>query len=136
MAFCEGFKEPGTGDETSQTVSLLAGQSYYIEALYKEGGGGDHVEVAWRKEGDQTPAGTLQPIPGSLLSTYAPALPVLGQLNVPTITGTQATVTWTGSGILQQSVDLVTWTDVPGQPASGYMVTVPEGSKTFYRLRN
>ena len=135
-ACCEGFKEPGTGDETSQTVSLLAGQSYYIEALYKEGGGGDHVEVAWRKEGDQTPAGTLQPIPGSLLSTYAPAPPALGQLNAPTITGTQATVTWTGSGILQQSVDLVTWTDVPGQPASGYMVTVPEGSKTFYRLRN
>ena len=28
-------------------IELVAGQLYYIEALHKEGGGGDHLSVAW-----------------------------------------------------------------------------------------
>ena len=39
---------------TSQmgTRTLTAGQRYYIEALQKEGGGGDHLSVAWVLPGD------------------------------------------------------------------------------------
>jgi hypothetical protein len=127
---CDAFKE--AGEETSAPISLTAGQSYFIEAFYKEGGGGDYLQVAWRKEGDQTPAGSLTPIPGAFLSTYAP---LLGTLNAPVVVGDQATLTWTGLGILQESTDLATWTDVPGNPPSGYVATVPPGSTRFYRLR-
>jgi len=33
--------------QASEPQSLVAGEKYYLEALYKEGGGGDHAEIAW-----------------------------------------------------------------------------------------
>jgi len=41
------------------------GTSYLLRGIYKEGGGGDYMQVAWRKEGNPQPASTLQPIPGT-----------------------------------------------------------------------
>ena len=35
-------------EQKSVTINLVAGQSYYLEALHKEGGGGDGVAVAWQ----------------------------------------------------------------------------------------
>ena len=35
--------------QKSQVVRLLAGQSYFIEALVKEGVGGDHLSVGWHR---------------------------------------------------------------------------------------
>jgi hypothetical protein len=47
-------------------IALTAGQRYYIEALQKDGGGGDHLAVGW-----QLPSGTLErPIPGTRLSPW------------------------------------------------------------------
>ena len=67
---CDPFQEPETDDfATSLPVTLQAGESYFIMVLHKEGGGGDFAQVAWRKEGDDTPAGDLSPISGSFLST-------------------------------------------------------------------
>jgi len=37
--------------QKSVTQSLVKGKSYYIEALQKEGGGGDHLSVAWEGGG-------------------------------------------------------------------------------------
>ena len=34
--------------QQSTAITLVAGQGYYIEARMKEGGGDDHLEVAWR----------------------------------------------------------------------------------------
>ncbi|MFH1532715.1 MAG: M60 family metallopeptidase [Pseudomonadota bacterium] len=34
-------------EQQSDLISLTAGQVYYIEALYKEGGNADHLAVAW-----------------------------------------------------------------------------------------
>jgi hypothetical protein len=34
-------------DQKSKSVTLVAGKKYYIEALMKEGGGGDSLAVAW-----------------------------------------------------------------------------------------
>jgi hypothetical protein len=34
-------------DQQSQPVTLQAGQNYYVEAIYKEGSGGDGVAIAW-----------------------------------------------------------------------------------------
>lgn len=37
--------------QRSAPVTLVAGQRYYLDALHKEGGGGDHVEVGWAGPG-------------------------------------------------------------------------------------
>lgn len=71
---CGAFENVGAGDNgdgtfpTSEPVSLTAGQSYGILFLVKEGGGGDWGQVAWRKEGDTTAAGSLSAITGSILA--------------------------------------------------------------------
>jgi hypothetical protein len=66
---CGAFEESGA-PETSAPINLVAGKRYYIQALWKEGTGGDFCQVAWRKLGDATAASALQPIPGTFLSTY------------------------------------------------------------------
>jgi hypothetical protein len=67
---CGPFEEPGA-PETSTPRSLVAGNSYYIEAIWKEGGGGDYCDVAMRKVGTPGPAINLTYIPGNLVETYA-----------------------------------------------------------------
>ena len=55
--------------QQSAPIPLVAGQQYYIEALYKEDEGGDNMAVGW-----QLPDGTLErPIPGNRLSPYGDA---------------------------------------------------------------
>lgn len=55
--------------QRSAAIYLEAGKKYYIEALQKEGGGGDHLSVAW-----QLPDGTREtPIRGNHLSPYTTA---------------------------------------------------------------
>ncbi len=133
---CHAFLEPtdmnNTGQTTATPIALVAGAHYYIEALYKEGGGGDYVEVAWRKEGDATPAANLTPIPGSLLSTYRSA--GAPKFSSPIISAGNITIGWTGSGTLQESTDLSNWNPVSGNPASGFQVTPAAGEHKFYRL--
>jgi glucose/arabinose dehydrogenase len=52
--------------QQSEGIYLQAKQRYYIEALQKEGTGGDNLAVGW-----QLPSGTLErPIPGSRLYPY------------------------------------------------------------------
>ena len=52
--------------QESTDIRLVAGQRYYIEALHKEGGGGDNIAVAWR-----LPDSTFEgPIPGNRLSPW------------------------------------------------------------------
>jgi hypothetical protein len=54
--------------QQSAPVTLTAGVEYYIEALHKEGGGGDNLAVGW-----QLPGGTLErPIPGMRLKPFDP----------------------------------------------------------------
>lgn len=131
---CNGFSESGT--LYSSPIPMVAGQSYFIEGIYKEGGGGDYIEVAWRKASELTPPGDLKPIPARFLSTYSSQAQVIGVLNKPLVQGNKATLTWTGAGHLQESANLSTWTDVPGDPASGYVATLAPGTtKRFYRLR-
>ncbi len=57
-----------TGEQQSDPIPLQAGNKYYIEALWKEGSGGDQCQVAWRGPG--IPAITI--IPGTNLSPYEP----------------------------------------------------------------
>ncbi len=70
---CDAFHEAGNGDaETSQApIALVAGKKYAFLAFVKEGGGGDYLQVAMRKVGDPTPAGSLRPISGNLIGANA-----------------------------------------------------------------
>lgn len=53
----------------SSSVSLTAGEVYYIEALHKDGGGPDNLAVAW-----QGPGISQEVIPGAYLSPFIPAV--------------------------------------------------------------
>ncbi|WP_178931625.1 PA14 domain-containing protein [Oceaniferula marina] len=53
--------------QQSRSVSLQAGQAYYIEVLHKENLGGDHVAVAW-----QVPGQGRELIPSSAFSSDVP----------------------------------------------------------------
>jgi hypothetical protein len=126
---CNGYAEntPRSGVRT-----LAAGTSYYVEAFLKEGGGGDYIHVAWRPPGDTTAVGSLPDVPGSVLSAYAPA--PQAQLTAAFTAG-QVVITWTGTGKLQESTNLTTWTDVAGNPASGYSFIPPAGAgMRFFRI--
>jgi hypothetical protein len=70
-ACCHGFTEPGS-PRTSAPIPLEAGRRYYVEGLWKETGLADFLHVAWRREGDPTPAGSLPRIPASALSVLVP----------------------------------------------------------------
>ncbi|MGA1235420.1 MAG: PA14 domain-containing protein [Limisphaerales bacterium] len=53
-------------------ISLTAGQKYYLEVLWQEGGGGDGAELTWTAFGDPRPAnGTASALTGDLVGTYA-----------------------------------------------------------------
>ena len=55
----------------SAPILLTGGKRYYIEALQKEGGGGDHLAVGWT-----LPDGTDErPIPGKRLSPWSNSAP-------------------------------------------------------------
>lgn len=70
---CDAFLEPDSGDPstTATPIHLEADKLYGFVLIYKEGGGGDYAEVAWRLSTDTTPAGQLRLIPGKYLWTLA-----------------------------------------------------------------
>jgi len=73
IASCPSYASPREyekfPEQKSKPIELKAGRRYYIEALHKEGGGGDHVSVKW-----QLPNGEPEgPIPGNRLSPFVPA---------------------------------------------------------------
>ena len=57
-----------TASQKSTEVRLEAGARYYIEVLHKEGGGGDHLAVAWSRDG-----GDREIIDGRYLSPFVGA---------------------------------------------------------------
>src|SRR5437867_3899807 len=79
--------------QKSSAISLTNGFRYYVEALQKEGGGGDNLAVTWRKPGDAAPANGAAPIPGGYLLPYGLGPPVI------TVQPANATVVEGGSAI-------------------------------------
>lgn len=69
---CNPFMEPGEF-QTSEAFTLAA-DYYGISLVYKEDGGGDYVELAWRESTDMTPAANLTPIgPDNVYCMASPA---------------------------------------------------------------
>ncbi|MDB6053727.1 MAG: uncharacterized protein JWN25_1250 [Verrucomicrobiales bacterium] len=127
---------------TGIPLPLTAGASRYIEALLKEGGGGDYVRVAMAIFPDPTgtPVNSTPVIPAAYLSTYAdplgasvtiqtqPAASVSGaeggtvslSVNaVGTITGTAANAAPLAYIWQEQLPGTTTWLDLPGKPVNG-----------------
>lgn len=69
IANVPGWAPSGTFDkypeQTSEPIELFAAQPYYVEALMKEGGGGDHLVVEWSRDG-----GPQTPITGNALGEF------------------------------------------------------------------
>ncbi len=94
-------------EQQSSPISLTGGNIYYIEALHKAGGGGDHVAVAW-----QGPGISQAVIDGSYLSPWTGGGPQPpGQATNPspadgaTDVSTTADLSWTaGSGATSHDV--------------------------------
>ncbi|MBT5705348.1 MAG: hypothetical protein HOI66_03430, partial [Verrucomicrobia bacterium] len=80
--------------QKSKSISLVAGQRYYVEALMKERGGGDNLAVRW-----QLPNGRIEaPIPSSRLQPIA--------LGVPDIVSQPANATVTEGKDAEFAVEL------------------------------
>ncbi|UCE48180.1 MAG: hypothetical protein JSW47_21595, partial [Phycisphaerales bacterium] len=58
----------GSGEEQSDPIPLVGGERYYVMALWKEAGGGDHCQVAW--QGPGVPQRTV--IAGGFLAPFEP----------------------------------------------------------------
>lgn len=69
IASQSGYVDPLAWDvklsQKSVVVTLVAGQHYFIEALHKDGVGGDHCAIAW-----QAPGGTRELIPEASLESF------------------------------------------------------------------
>jgi hypothetical protein len=96
--------------QQSASIYLEAGKRYYVEALQKEGGGGDNLAVRWQlPDGSWENGDSTIPIPGIRLTPYggidftAPAAPatVRGTFNG----STQVSLTWSPSIDPESGVD-------------------------------
>lgn len=64
--WCNTTEYTKYSNQTSSSISMVAGQNYYVELLQKEGTGGDHFQVYWKKPGETSwsivPGSALRPI--------------------------------------------------------------------------
>ncbi len=145
---CNAFQEPGpTVNQTSAALDLQAGQTYCVEALYKQGTGGDYCVVAARFAGDTarqvpadaTPAASLLALSdGAIGAPYLPA-GLGGDITIATqpasltvespnaATVSVAASTTTGAPLLYQweRSDDAGVTFIPIAGASGQFYTIP-----------
>jgi len=85
--------------QSSDPVALVAGEVYYIEGLYKEGGGGDNLAVGWSLGADVVVVPTPIPLEAGLVG------PADGAVDMPV----EALLEWTpGPTALMNKVFLST----------------------------
>lgn len=143
IAWVTGWTPSRTWDweasQQSALIPLVAGQRYYIEAMMKEGGGGDNLAVRWR-----LPSGTIEePIPASRCVPYG--------LGPPQITSQPTNTFVVEGGTAMFSVSLARmlgatfqWkrngTNLPGATANSYSLSPvalsDNGSSFFCAITN
>ncbi|MGE3308749.1 MAG: cadherin-like beta sandwich domain-containing protein [Limisphaerales bacterium] len=107
----------GRRANVSASVRLEAGKYYYVEAVMKEGSGGDNLGVAWTRAGAPMPANGSEPIPGANLRTrYQPGTVVSSNADLANLVSSAGSLT---PGF--------------GSAVTAYTVSVPNaiGSMTF-----
>ena len=101
----------GYASQQSASISLVAGQRYFIEALQKQGGGGDNLSVAWQLPGTTFNTTTGGPIPGNYLAPFGGSIdltPPAAPTNLrATITGNnnQIALSWSPVTDLTSGID-------------------------------
>ena len=131
IAYVNGWTDPRQWDkyttQKSAAITLQAGRKYYIEALHKEGWGGDHLAVGWK-----LPDGALErPIPGSRLLPYESTS--TAEPTSCAATGTILREHW--SGVSGSSVsDIPLHTD-PGSTSELKLFEAPGGLGSSYGAR-
>ena len=121
-------------NQQSALIPLVAGQKYYLEALMKEGGGGDNLAVRW-----QLPSATIEePIPASRCQPYGLTGPIISSqpTNVSVIEGGTAIF---NVGLTRSLGATYQWkrngTNLPGATASAYglsPVALSDSGSTFF----
>lgn len=117
------------------TITLQANQTYYMEALWQEGGGGDGVEVTYIMEGDATPAnGTVSALSGPRVGVYVDPTTLPPVVTSPTAMaavtlnpGQSHTLSITATGATSYQWQ---WNgrDIPGATSASY--TIPNAQVT------
>jgi len=113
--------------QTSATRALTAGQKYYVEAIHKEGGGGDHVAAGWTTPSDAT----TNVIAASFLSPvdieYSPDM--LGRtVSIPVTSSNGTTVTTMTA--TDSPLDLIAYKIVGGNSNNTFAMDVDSGKIT------
>ncbi|MCW5552947.1 MAG: lamin tail domain-containing protein [Verrucomicrobiae bacterium] len=121
-------------NQQSALIPLVAGQRYYIEAMMKEGGGGDNLAVRW-----QLPNGTMEePIPASRCVPYGLGPPVITSQPGNVIVTEGGTATFT-VGLARMLGATFQWkrngANIPGATANSYAlspVALSDSGSTFF----
>ena len=113
--------------QKSVPISLVAGQAYYIEALQKEGGGGDHVSVAWTGPG----IATTNVIDGAFLTPLDLNFPpdftnLSAQVAITATNGTLVTNAVAGDS----SLDTIAYKIVSGNTGNTFAINPDTGAIT------
>lgn len=108
-------------EQQSVVIELTAGVAYYIEALHKEGNGGDHISVAWTGPGLGSTPVVIQ---GGFLSPAVGAPPA-----IPTGRGTGTIVRESWAGISGSTVSSLTSSDgYPQRPTTRETISAFEAT--------
>ena len=95
--------------QQSKPIGLKAGESYYIEVLHKEGGGGDHVAVAWQGPGIQR-----QVIDGDYLASFKENTKGSSQQDDPKVKPAKPAKQAPAKGLRMGYLDVQRWKGLPG----------------------
>jgi hypothetical protein len=114
------------------TISLTAGERYYLEVIFKEGGGGDNAGALWKLASAADPTNGAPGISGAVIGTWMPP----GDGPTPALsvgTDSEGKVVLTFEGTLE-STDSIggTWSDVQG---ASPLTVDPVDSQKYYRSK-
>ena len=132
IAYVSGYSGYNTwatyASQVSTGITLVAGQSYYIEALQKDGSGGDHLSVAWSGPGivSANGAASTNIIAGSFLSAVDINYPPKFTNQTLRVFNTVASGTLIGKAVAEDSpLDRLTYALVDGN-TNGMFALAPD----------
>jgi hypothetical protein len=108
----------GTGKASyTNGIPLIAGQRYYFEVVWHEGGGGDFLGITYKKFSDPDPTdGTPSVLVSSMFAHMEAPIAAVPPVLTATKSGGLLNVSWTpAGGTLQSATSLVqpiTWTTI------------------------